>query len=181
MKDSEAILAFKVNDTLKIHEVIRQYSPLLFSVSYNILSILGTKQDIEECVSDVFIYLWQNPSSFNSEKGNLKSYLCLIAKSKSLDCYRRLAKTNHLHIPIEHIDLNAFSNLMEVDCDYTRLYDSLEQLTSKEKDILIRRYFEDEKPEEIAQDLGVSSKSIINNLYRSKAKLKKLINIGGKL
>lgn len=181
MKDSEAILAFKVNDTLKIHEVIRQYSPLLFSVSHNILGTVGTKQDIEECVSDVFIYLWQNPNSFNSEKGNLKSYLCLIAKSKSLDCYRKLTKTKHLHIPIEHIDLRAFTDLTNIECDYTGLYDCLEQLTPKEQDILIRRYFEQEKPEQIAKDLGVSSKSIINHLYRSKAKLKKIISIGGRL
>ena len=41
-----------------------------------------------------------------------------------------------------------------------------------EKDILIRRYFYEQKPKEIARALDLSVKQVDNYLYRSKQKLR---------
>lgn len=191
MNDHKKLKAFKNTETSKIHETISQYSPLLFCVVQNILKEKGSYEDIEECVADVFIYLWQHPNYFDSKRGTLKNYLCLIAKSKALDKYRKLSKSQDVHIPLEFIpdeeitmsisffNINFNSTLM--NCEYEDLYKVLDMLSPDDKEILLRRYVGGEKPSHIAKDLGVPTKSIINNLYRSKNKLKLLMASGGNL
>lgn len=191
MNDHKKLKAFKNTETAKIHETICQYSPLLFCVVQSILKEKGSHEDIEECVADVFIYLWQHPNYFDSKRGTLKNYLCLIAKSKALDKYRKLSKSQDVHISLEFIpdeetampipffNINFNSTLM--NCEYEDLYKVLDMLSPDDKEILLRRYVGGEKPSHIAKDLGVPTKSIINNLYRSKNKLKLLMASGGNL
>lgn len=189
MTDYQIIKAFKHNDTDKIHEAIAKYSPLLFYVVQNILREKGSTQDIEECVADVFIYLWQHPDYFSARKGSLKNYLCLIAKSKALDKYRKLSKLQDVHIPLTFLTEEATSsnplsltfNIDLIHYEYEDLYKVLDMLSPGDKEILLRRHIGGEKPSQIAKDLGVPTKSIVNNLYHSKSKLKLLINSGGAL
>lgn len=189
MNDHQIIQAFKHNETPKIHQVIAKYSPLLFYVAQNILKEKGSTEDIEECVADVFIYLWQHPDYFNARKGTLKNYICLISKSKALDKYRKLSKSQDIHIPLsliseEHTSFTHFNLGMRTDLiqyEYEDLYKVLDMLSSNDKEILLRRYIGGEKPAQIAKDLGVPTKSIVNNLYHSKSKLKLLIQSGGTL
>lgn len=189
MTDHQLIQAFKHNDTDKIHEGIAKYSSLLFYVAQNILKDKGTVEDIEECVADVFIYLWQHPDYFNARKGTLKNYLCLIVKSKALDKYRKLNKAQDVHIPLSLItEEDKSSTRFGFDLsyelfhyEYEDLYKVLDMLSPEAKDILLRRYIGGEKPAQIAKDLGVPTKSIVNNLYHSKNKLKLLMQSGGAL
>ncbi len=189
MTDSQIIKAFKQNETSRIHETISKYSPLLFYVIQNILKEKGSAEDIEECVADVFIYLWQHPDYFNARKGTLKNYLCLIAKSKALDKYRKMSKLQDVHIPLTLISeetttsspFNLTFNIDFMNYEYEDLYKLLDMLSPSDKEILLRRYIGGEKPSQIAKDLGVPTKSIVNNLYYSKKKLKLLINSGGAL
>ena len=50
-------------------------------------------------------------------------------------------------------------------------------LADVEKDILIRRYFYEQKPGEIAKALNLPLKQVKNHLYRSKQKLRKAISV----
>ncbi|RAY97442.1 hypothetical protein DK853_54735, partial [Klebsiella oxytoca] len=68
-------------DETVINEVINKYSKLLWSVSGAILSSIGSAQDIEECVADTFIYLWDHPDKYNPERGKLKTWLSIIART----------------------------------------------------------------------------------------------------
>lgn len=191
MNDHKKLKAFKNTETTKIHETISQYSPLLFCIIQSILKEKGSREDIEECVADVFIYLWQHPDYFDPKRGTLKNYLCLIAKSKALDKYRKLSKSQDVHISLDFIPQEEMTmpipffsinfNSILINCEYEDLYKVLDILSPDDKEILLRRYVGGEKPSHIAKDLGVPTKSIINNLYRSKNKLKLLMASGGNL
>ncbi|WP_410495322.1 sigma-70 family RNA polymerase sigma factor [Cellulosilyticum sp. ST5] len=191
MNETRKLKAFKNNEISKINEVVAQYSPLLFCVVQSILKERGSSEDIEECVADVFIYLWQYPDYFDSKRGTLKNYLCLIAKSKALDQYRKLSKVQNVHIPLELIAeeeiamstsfFSANFSPILMNFEYEDLYKVLDMISPNDKEILLRRYVGGEKPAHIAKDLGVPTRSIVNNLYHSKNKLKLLIMSGGKL
>lgn len=58
-------------------------------------------QDVEECVADVFIYLWQYPEKYDPDREKLSSWLSVVARSKVVDRYRRIIKTRE--IPLENI------------------------------------------------------------------------------
>ena len=95
----------------------------------------------------------------------------------------------HIHIPLDSFAseekgssyFNLSTSPLFIQYEYEDLYKILDILSPEDKEILLRRYVGGEKPSHIAKDLGVPTKSIVNNLYRSKNKLKTLITSGGNL
>jgi RNA polymerase sigma-70 factor (ECF subfamily) len=59
--------------------------------------------------------------------------------------------------------------------------DALNQLSLIDREILIRRYYYEQKPREISLAMNLSVKEINNHLYRSKQKLRKAVSLKGGL
>lgn len=160
--------------------IIEKYSKLLWTVADAILKNVGTGQDVEECVADVFIAFWERPEQFDPSKGRLKSWLCIIARSKALDRYRELSRQST--VSIDDVMLIGRMGVQEyVIREETRkeLTDALNALSALERDILIRRYYYEQKPRDIAVALDIPVKQIDNYLYRSKKKLRKAVSKQG--
>lgn len=161
--------------------MIHTYSKLLWAIVGGILTKVGTLQDIEECVSDVFVQLWMNPTAFKHEKGSLKTFLAVIAKNKALDKYRQLSKTKIIELDeaIKSSDDDLLDYIVEGEM-YNELYAAIATLTEPDKEILVRRYFFDEKPSTIAEHISLPLTEVKNRLYQTKLKLrKKLLRTGG--
>ena len=161
--------------------MIRAYSKLLWVIVGGILSKVGSRQDIEECISDVFVQLWMNPRAFNPEKGSLKTYLAVIAKSKALNAYRKLSKSKT--VELDEADKLSDDDLLDCILENEKLgelYIAIANLTEPDKEILLRRYFYDEKPKSIAEHVSLPLKEVKNRLYQSKLRLRKmLLGTGG--
>ena len=52
------------------------------------LGVLHDTRAAEDVVQDVFASLWANPGSFDAERGTLRSYVTLLARSRALDRWR---------------------------------------------------------------------------------------------
>ncbi|MCL2422253.1 MAG: sigma-70 family RNA polymerase sigma factor, partial [Defluviitaleaceae bacterium] len=142
---------------------------------------VGTTQDIEECISDVYVKVWKNPRVFNPQKGTLKTFLAVMAKGKALDTYRKLTKSKIINLDeaIQSTDDDLLDYIAEKEM-VQALYTAIESLTEPNKEIVIRRYFFEEKPANIAKSISLPVKEVENRLYQSKLKLrKKLIGNGG--
>lgn len=50
--------------------------------------ILGNAAQAQDVVQDVFLRLWRKPRSFDARRGELGSYLRLMARSRALDLWR---------------------------------------------------------------------------------------------
>jgi RNA polymerase sigma-70 factor (ECF subfamily) len=46
-------------------------------------------------VQDVFMQLWLNPSAYDPQRGSLKSYVSLLARSRALDRWRTRSAREH--------------------------------------------------------------------------------------
>ena len=64
MNEITAITGIKNRNERAINDVIVKYSKLLWPIVFAVLKNVGTEQDVEECVADVFIDLWENPDKF---------------------------------------------------------------------------------------------------------------------
>ena len=119
--------------------MIETYSKLLWVVAGGILGSIGTPQDIEECISDVYVHVWKNPSAFNQQRGSLKTFLAAIARSKALDAYRKLSKNKiiELNEAIGASDDDLLSHIVEKEM-MGELYAAIESLTEPNKEIVIR-------------------------------------------
>lgn len=180
MSDKEIVLAIKDGDEAAIAKVIQKYSKLLWTIAGTILVNATSEQDIEECVADVFIYLWQNPDKYDAGKGRLSSWLSVIARTKAIDRYRKIAGKKEVamekDMPAQGFDMLA--ELVKKD-DRKQLLACLGRLEKVEREMIERRYFYDQKPREIAVAVNLSVKQVENRLYHAKQKLCKLMNERG--
>ena len=156
--------------------IMETYNKLLWVIVGGILSGVGTSEDIEECISDVYLNLWQNPAAFNSEKGTLKTFLAVIAKRRALDKYRKLTRVKIVELDeavcLADDDLFEYVAQQELNAE---LYQAIRLLKEPDKEILTRRYFFDEKPSAIADKTCLPLKEVENRLYQSKSKLRKIL------
>ncbi len=99
ISDQQLAEAIRRGDTAALEEVMAAYSRLVWTVIAGILSPALPREDLEECVADVFISFWQHSDRFDAARGSLKSYLCLLAKSRAIDRLR--ASAHHQAEPMD--------------------------------------------------------------------------------
>ncbi|MCL1903476.1 MAG: sigma-70 family RNA polymerase sigma factor [Oscillospiraceae bacterium] len=167
------------HDEKLYRELIDEYGRLVWTVCSAILKNIGTVQDIEECVADVFIEVWKNPYKFNPEKGGIASFLKIIAKSKALNLHRRL-RSKLPHVPFDD-NIGLISVPVEEEIiDKTEAGEIMTEiggLKEPDREIFYRRYCFEQKPSDIARVMNLPEREVRNRLYQSKKKLKN--RIGG--
>lgn len=177
MNDITAAARLKARDEAMIREIILKYSKLLWPIAWAVLQNTGTEQDVEECIADVFIGLWQQPERFDPSRGTLKSWLCMVTRCTAIDRYRALSRRRT--VPLDGAMMAGRMGLQDALIqEETRqeLAKAVHSLGEVEREILIRRYYHEQKPRQIATALGLSVKQVENHLFRSKRKLRKAIS-----
>lgn len=176
MNDEKIISAIQRGDEVVINDVITKYSKLLWSIASSILHNVASDQDIEECVADVFVYLWENPEKYTARRGTLKVWLSVVARSHAIDRYRELSKNNA--IPLDDtvfIEQVGVCDGIVAEDTKRRLKEAVGALEQPEQEILIRRYYYEQKPKQIAVALNIPVKQVDNHLYRAKLKLRAML------
>ena len=177
LNDERTILEIRKREADAINEVIKKYSKLLWSVSGAILNNIGATQDVEECVADTFIYLWEHPDKYDPGRGRLKTWLSIVARTQAVNRCREIAKRNT--VPLEETDfINHIGIVDDILKEETRrtLLAAINALGEPDREILIRRYYYEQKPKEIALALDMSVKQIDNRLYQTKLKLREVLS-----
>ena len=176
MNEKKLIDAIQNRDESAAAYVIDRYSRLLWSAAAPVLRNIGTAEDLEECVADAFVYLWEHPEKFDPVRGGLKSWLAMIARSRAIDRYRQLMKRQTISMEDVLLQTEMIPDAPGLEEETrTVLMQALEQLTEPDREILLRRYYFDQKPKEIAKATGLTVKQVENRLYRTKQRLRETL------
>ena len=175
LDDRKIISAIINRDERMLAFVVQKYSKLLWKVAASILINAASSQDVEECVADVFIYLWQHPGKYDPDKAGLSSWLSVIARTKAIDRYRQNLRKREL--PLEEIAAEGLTRteITVIDAEKDKLLSCIGKLDEKEKELIIRRYYYEQKPAEIAVGLEIPKKQVENRLYYARQKLRKMM------
>ena len=176
MDESKLIAQLNSGNPETFIDIMQTYNKLLWVIVGGVLKDVGASEDIEECISDVYVSLWKRPDAFDARRGTLKTFLAVMAKKKALDKYRQLTKIKI--IELDEAVASSDDDLLEFIAKkelYNELYEAIQTLGEPNKEILIRRYFFDEKPSGIAGKTDIPLKEVENRLYQSKLKLRKLL------
>ena len=174
MNDDQIINAIQNGNEAVMAQVMRKYARLLWSVVSPILKGIGPEEDMEECVADVFVYLWQHPEKYDPKKGKLRSWLCIVARSRAKDRYRRLSKQNALSTE----DVWMADAVIEEPMEFggrQAVIDAVMALDEPDREIIVRRYYYEQKPRRIAEAMALTVKQVNNRLYQAKKKLRKIL------
>ena len=178
MDSAQFLERLRNRESLAYAELMEKYSRLLWAVVCQHLTQSSgfSAEDIEECVSDVFFELWENPHRYDPDKGSLKTFLCAVARNKAISIFRKNSKTNLVYMEDhQHPEPSYVEQEWEPTevMDFSDLYASLSDLPEPTKEILVRRYFYDQKPAKIAGEMELPKKEVENRLYRGKLELQK--------
>lgn len=139
--------------------------PGLFHLSFQ---LLNNKSEAEDIVADTFIKFWNNRHQFSSLP-ETAAWLRRTTRNATLDLlkHRQVRSRNELEIaahnyPQEHFTAaDVYAELLQ------EIYNQIEQLPPRGKEIFKLRYVEGFSNEEIAQKLGINNQSVRDHLARS--------------
>jgi RNA polymerase sigma-70 factor, ECF subfamily len=80
------ISAVRFGDESAMARLYDRYSAIVYAVA---LRVLGDATAAEDILQEVFMQLWRNPRLFDSSRGNLASWLAVIARNRAIDTIRK--------------------------------------------------------------------------------------------
>ncbi|WP_373844660.1 sigma-70 family RNA polymerase sigma factor [Clostridium sp.] len=170
------IFELRKRNTKALEFIVDTYGGLIKSIVVKILFNFQYSGSVEECINDIFLAIWNNIDKFH-EDNSLKSFISAIARYKAIDYQRKLVK----ELNVKNIDDMSIKSSTYVDKKilekeiYEELLKLLSNLKPKDKDIFIKKYFEDENTCDIAKKLNVRKEVVNNRLSRGRKKLRKII------
>jgi len=160
--DKEIILKVAGNDSKALEELYDRYSPVLFTL---INKIVQDKSAAEELLSDVFVIIWQKIDQFDSEAGNVYTWMINLARNKAIDFVKRNRNPEEMkeyndeyenEIIIPHLSSSAEPmNLDKVLSMKDKINDSFNKLTDAQQYVLNLAYYRGYNEEEIARELNI--------------------------
>lgn len=175
ISEKNFVKRLKKQDEDALEYVIDTHMPFIKAIVYKILQPLGKVDLVEECMSDVFLSVWQKSTQFKGDAIEFKKWIGMIAKYKAIDQYRAIEKQQAKEQVLDGTDNFASGNLTQDQIlqreERNELLFELSKLEPVDRDIFTMKYFLEMANGEIADALFISKAAVDNRLYRGKRKL----------
>ena len=149
---------------------LNYYEQYLFEVSNEIIKFLvkngSSIEDSQDIVQEAIIKLLEIDNVIPPEK--IRSWLYKVALNSFYNLYKRKKRYDEIIERYFHTDFD----ITIVEADYSTLYASLEELSSKEVNLLLMKYEQKLSFKEIGFILNRPEQSLRTELYRARKKLK---------
>lgn len=149
--------------------LIRTYSGYVYIIVKNKLLGVGTHEDIEETVSDVFVqfYRWMQQHEMS---GSIRPLLAVMAKRHAINRYYALTR-QPLCDSYESLLTEPADTAIAPE-DSVMLMQTVKALGEPESEIVLRRYYFGQSSAEIGAALGLKPNTVDQKLSRSLKKLR---------
>jgi len=182
LSDGELLQLLKTKPEKALDKMINIYGGLVYTIASDKLSFICSKEDIEECVSDVFYEVYRHRELIDLEKGSLKAFIAVIAKRKAIDIYRSLKNKNSKVVSLDDIlyettvtEKTNIEQVVEAKEDQAALVKEIKALGEPDSEIFIRKYYFGQSTRLIAQALGIKENTIDKKVSRGLVKLRGLL------
>ncbi|UZR98327.1 RNA polymerase sigma factor [Chondrinema litorale] len=180
----------KIND-IKLWDELRSGSRNSFIEFYDLmypilyahgLKYCFDKELMKEVLQEVFLEIWEKRNTL-PEVNNVKGYLYAIVIRK---INRSLSSKKHKTLPLENASQQTISvqsyefaliESIKTNELKSRLQKALSVLTTKQKKIIIMKFFEDMSYEEISLKTGNNKRTVYNQIYEAIKILKKYLTL----
>ena len=158
-------------------DLFREHYVLVYRTAYG---VTGRVEDAEDVVQTVFLRLLQRDFRLKAEATgflkNPKGYLYRAAVNLSLTIVQTRQRRARSETGEEFAVSVPSRASSQAEALHRTLYEAIAQLNPKAASILILRYLHNYSDADIAKLLGTSRGVIAVTLYRSRARLKKLMD-----
>lgn len=170
MQQDGLILELQNGNQRAFERIYELYSESIYGIIY---SIVNDKDIAEEILQDVFLKIWENASSYNSDKGRFFTWILNIARNASIDQLRSKRHKNSQ----KNLTADNFVDILESNSNFAakadaigvqKYIDILKPVCKKLIDLLFFKGFtQKETAEELDMPLGTvktRNRACINKL-----------------
>ena len=143
------------------------------------LRILGDPARAQDVAQDVFLRVWRNPQRFDSRRGELGSYLRLMARSRALDLWREGQAAGRMRDKLELVVAQEEQRVEERPSaavergeDREAVRDALRRLPESQREALVLAYWGGMTADQIAKRSGVPLGTAKSRIRLGLAKLR---------
>ncbi len=147
-------------------------------VRYIVRGILPDARDAEECVSDVFLRVWERFSAFDETRGSFNAWLTAIARNAAVDYRRRRGEDEHEWDGQAGASPSPEDELLRRE-QARLLHEAIARLSPAEQQLFYRKYYYLQSNAQMAAELGLSERAVEGRLYRLRARLRRLMGGDG--
>lgn len=166
------LLQKKPNEGMKI--LMSKYMGYCYYIVRNRLSGFS-QEDIEECVSDVFLEAYRYRNKIDLEKGGFRAFLAVVARRRAADRYDAALKKDTL--PLEEGIKKEEKGLSFEEKEM--LLAAIRALGDPDEKILIWKFYYGYPTKKIADFLGLKENTVDQKVKRGLEKLRKTLEGGG--
>jgi RNA polymerase sigma-70 factor (ECF subfamily) len=141
--------------------------------------ILGNQAQAQDVAQDVFLRIWRSPGKFDSRRGELGSYLRLMARSRALDVWRegqaagRASDRLKLVVAKEEPRVeDRPAPMAELESDRSAVRDALKRLPTAQREAVVMAYWGGLTADQIAKRAGVPLGTAKSRIRLGLAKLR---------
>jgi RNA polymerase sigma-70 factor (ECF subfamily) len=150
MRDDELIAGIRRGETSALESLYDLYAPRVLGLIRTIVSDVGLSEDI---LQEVFWQVWCKRATYSAERGSVRSWLFLLARSRAID-----AKRSRESRPESPLDRAEPSASLDPSCEqWENAFDlagPLAALPVEESQVVRLAFFEGLTHREIAEQLG---------------------------
>ena len=158
--DAPLVAAMAAGDRDAFATLYDHYAPRVYGMA---MRVLGRDADAEAVVSDVFLSLWKDPKGFDPSRGPFRTYVLLLARSRSIDRLRasatrakrmEAAAAESLPEMVKRQHSDRPDNRLVEDENSDQVRSAVGRLDAKQRTPLEMAYFQGLTHAEIAEKLG---------------------------
>lgn len=164
--DAELVAAAKRDDADAMEALFLRYRDFAYRTAYG---IVGNPEDALEVVQDVFQKFFRKLDGFTL-RGKFTTYLYPIVRNRSIDRLRKRKPT------LELLDVYAAPPQRDEAREQQALFDLVSGLPEKQRDVVILRFGQGYKVEEIAELLDIAPGTVKSRLHTAMATLREQLS-----
>ena len=158
-----------------------EYCNYVYAIIVNVLRNCGSREDMEECLSDVFVKIYKCYSNDELREGDLKGFVGSVAKHTAIDYMRKLTSYNKRNTSMDDEDFPEMASDTSIEADTEKkdrkrlLMQMVRSLGEPDCTIIIQQYFYDRTAKEIANNIGMTAAAVQKRSTRAREKLKDML------
>lgn len=164
-----------------------EYFSYVYAIAFNRLRSCGSREDVEECVSDIFSGIYSHYSGDIPAEGDIKGFISTVAGRKSIAYFRRLSRLDS-GIQLDD-ELSAVlpsdedvEDSLELKEKRQTIIAAIDSLGEPDSAIILQKFYYGRNSREISEIVRLSPMMIRVRCSRALKKLrKKLTDAGIKL
>lgn len=158
--------------------LFQEYRSYVYTIVWNRVGGVGTREDAEECVSDVFAEVFLHFGEIRD--GSLRGYIGTLAKRRSIDLFRRLS-AHDPGVSLEEEGMTELPAGTDVEADSEagalrrRLLERIRSLGEPDAAIILQKYYYERSSAEIARSLSLQPAAVRMRASRALKRLRTML------